>query len=229
MTYDHPAFLEHTLAEPLLKSSSGNRLDAILKALSHASEMAKEHCDMPLSRMPEYFMAVHVAHYFARSFSSFGYRMEASVKETLVDAGVDDDEINALLENEQLRGDGRFDLVLRTGRRGVPAHVMEFKRGSRSAHLYKDLVRLAYVSRTVREGARLETNYLIFTTKKSEDRLLAMLEAQQTEHHAQYPRARGRISYALKRYQAISHWAKDDATREEKHMAIAIFEIKYKK
>jgi len=219
---------EAQLTELLLKSSPSNRLDAITDALSLASDMALEHSDMPLSRMPEYFMAVHVAAYFARSFSSFGYRMEASVKETLIDAGVDEDEINALLENELLRGNGRFDLVLRTGRRGVPAHVLEFKRGSRNDHLFKDLVRLAYVSRTVREGSRLETNYLVFTTKKSEERLLAMLSEQEADHHAQFPRGRGKVSYALKRYQAIPHWSKDDVKREKKHMAIAVFEVRYK-
>lgn len=216
------------MTESLLKSSSGNRLDAIMKALTHASNMALEHCDMPLSRMPEYFMAVHVAHHFANAFSNFGYRMEASVKETLIDAGVEEDEINALLENEQLRGNGRFDLILRTGRRGVPAHVLEFKRGSRSDHLFKDLVRLAYVSRTVREGSRLETNYLVFTTKKSKERLLTMLSDQEAEHHAQYPRGRGNVNYSLQRYQAIPHWAKDDAKRGDTHMAVAVFEVKYK-
>lgn len=216
------------LTKTLLKSSSGNRLDAIMKALTNASEMARNHCDMPLSRMPEYFMAVHVAHHFAHSFSNFGYRMEASVKETLIDAGVEEDEINALLEIDHLRGNGRFDLVLRTGRRGVPAHVMEFKRGSRSDQLFKDLVRLAYVSRTVREGSRLETNYLVFTTKKPKERLLAMLSEQEAEHRAQNPRGRGNISYSLQRYQAIAHWAKGDAKRESKHMAVAVFEVKYK-
>lgn len=216
------------LTKSLLKSSSGNRLDEIINALTHASDMAREHCDMPLSRMPEYFMAVHVAHHFARSFSNFGYRMEASVKETLIDAGIEEEEINELLEIDHLRGNGRFDLILRTGRRGVPAHVLEFKRGSRSDHLFKDLVRLSYVSRTVREGSRLETNYLVFTTKKPKERLLAMLSEQEAEHHAQYPRGRRNVSYSLQRYQVIAHWAKGDAKRESKHMAVAVFEVKYK-
>lgn len=83
--------------------------------------------------------------------------------------------------------------------------LMEFKRSSRSEHLFKDLVRVAYVSRTVREGSRLETNYLVFTTKKSKERLLAMLSKQEAEHHVQYPRGRGNVSYSLQRYQAIAH------------------------
>ncbi len=212
----------------LLKSSSNRRLNAIIEALTHASEMAREHCDMPLSRMPEYFMAVHVARHFADSFTNFGYRLEASVKETLIDAGVSEDEINDLLSNEKLRGNGRFDLVLRTGRRGVPVHVIEFKRGSRNSHLYEDLVRLSYVSNTVREDSRLVTNYLVFTTKKTENGLKTMLASQEAEHRAEFPRARGKISYELKKYQTVPHWAKDDAKREEKHMAVAVFEVKYK-
>ncbi|WP_143503725.1 hypothetical protein [Pseudomonas sp. ATCC PTA-122608] len=212
----------------LLKSSSNNRLDAIMQALTRASDMAVEHSDMPLSRMPEYFMAVHVANHFADSFSNFGYRLEASVKDTLLDAGVSEGDINDLLENERLRGNGRFDLVLRTGRRGVPAHVVEFKRGSRNSHLYKDLVRLSYVSNTVRDDQRLVTNYLVFTTKKTEGGLRNMLASQEAEHRAEFPRARGRTSYELKRYETVPHWAKDDAKHEEKHMAVAVFEVKYK-
>jgi hypothetical protein len=89
----------------------------------------------------------------------------------------------------------------------------------------KDLMRLAYVSRTVREGSRLQTNYLVFTTKKSKERLLAMLSEQEAEHHAQHPRGRGKVSYSLQRYQAIAHWAKGDAKRETRHMAVAVVEV----
>lgn len=212
----------------LLKSSPANRLDAIVNGLIHASDMALEHADMPLSRMPEYFMAVHVAHHVAKSFTNFGYRLEASVKQTLADAGVEADEINDLLENDHLRGNGRFDLVLRTGKKGVPAHVLEFKRGARSAHLLNDMIRLAYVAKTVAAGARLETNYLVFTTKKSEPRLLTMLQEQEAELKSNNPRARGRVTYTLKKYQPIPHWAKEDSNRTPQHMAVAVFEVKYK-
>ena len=212
----------------LLKSSPANRLDAIIEGLIHASDMALKHADMPLSRMPEYFMAVHVAQHVAKSFASFGYRLEASVKQTLADAGVDDDEIDDLMENDDLRGNGRFDLVLRTGKKGTPAHVLEFKRGSRSAHLLKDLIRLAYVTRTVHAGARLETNYLVFTTKKSEERLLTMLQEQEAERRRNHPRARSQVAYSLKRYHPIRHWAKDDNNRNPLHMAVAVFEVSYK-
>ena len=220
---------EVKLSKALLKSSPENRLNAIIEALVDASDRALEHSDSPLSRMPEYFMAVHVANHFAQSFSNFGYRLEASVKQTLADAGVEEDEINDLLETPELRGNGRFDVVLRTGRRGVPAHVLEFKRGSRSAHLLKDLIRLAHVSKTVSDGARLETNYLVFTTKKTESRLLAMLGEQEAERKKTNPRARGKVTYTLKKYQPIAHWAKDDPKRAPQHMAVAVFEVRYKK
>lgn len=216
------------MTKTLLKSSPANRLDAIVEGLIQASHMALEHADMPLSRMPEYFMAVHVAHSIARAFTSFGYRLEASVKQTLSDAGVKKSEIDDLLENKHLRGNGRFDLVLRTGKKGMPAHVLEFKRGSRSAHLLKDINRLAYVSRTVNAGARLETNYLVFTTKKSEERLLSMLHEQEVDRRRSNPRARGHVTFTLKKYQQIPHWAKDDDKRSPLHMAVAIFEVRRK-
>jgi hypothetical protein len=216
------------VTKPLLKSSRNNRLDVIVEGLIHASDMALTHADMPLSRMPEYFMAVHVAQHVAASFANFGYRMEASVKQTLADAGVDEEEIDDLLSNDDLRGNGRFDLVLKTGKTGTPAHILEFKRGSRSAHLTKDLDRLYYVTRTVHAGARLETNYLVFTTKKSKERLLAMLEEEEAQRKHSHPRARGRVECALKRYQPIPHWAKDDDNRSPLHMAVAVFEVSYK-
>lgn len=219
---------EFNVTKPLLKSSPNNRLDAIVEGLLHASDMALTHADMPLSRMPEYFMAVHVAQHVAASFANFGYRMEASVKQTLADAGVNEGEIDDLLANDDLRGNGRFDLVLRTGKTGMPAHVLEFKRGSRSTHLTKDLIRLAYVTRTVHAGARLETNYLIFTTKKSEERLLTMLQEEEAVRKHHHPKARGRVECALKRYQPIRHWAKDDESRSLLHMAVAVFEVSYK-
>lgn len=210
------------------KSSPNNRLDAIVEGLLHASDMAIKQADMPLSRMPEYFMAVHVAQHVAKSFSNFGFRLEASVKQTLTDAGVNESEIDDLLENDNLRGNGRFDLVLRTGRRGIPAHVMEFKRGSRGAHLANDLIRLAYVTRTVHAGARLETNYLVFTTKKSEDKLRSMVQEEEAALKLIHPRARGKVAFDLKRYQPIPHWAKDDEKKISLHMAVAVFEISYK-
>lgn len=212
----------------LQKSSPNNRLDAIVEGLLHASDMAIKQADLPLSRMPEYFMAVHVAQHVARSFSNFGFRLEASVKQTLADAGVDETEIDDLLGNDSLRGNGRFDLVLRTGKLGTPAHVMEFKRGSRSAHLANDLARLAYVTRTVHAGARLETNYLVFTTKKSENKLRSMVQEEEAALKRTHPRARGKVAFALKRYQPIPHWAKDDRKKINLHMAVAVFEISYK-
>lgn len=216
------------LSKVPMKSSSNNRLDAIIDGLMHASDMALKHADMPLARMPEFFMAMHVATHFAESFANFGYRLETSVKQTLAEAGVDDDEIADLLNQPELRGNGRFDLLLRTGRRGVPAHIMEFKRGSRSEHLLKDLIRLSYVARTVHAGSRLETNYLVFTTKKSEARLLSMLQEQEMEHSRTHRRARSSVVYRLKRYQEIPHWDKRDAERNSVHMAVAVFEVSYK-
>lgn len=90
---------ESSVTKTLLKSSPTNRLEAIVEGLIHASNMALKHADMPLSRMPEYFMAVHVAQHIAKSFANFGYRLEASVKQTLSDAGVDESEIDDLLKS----------------------------------------------------------------------------------------------------------------------------------
>lgn len=210
-----------------IKSSPNNRIDAIIKGLLEANNIANEHSQLPLARMPEYFMAVHVAEHIAKSFVNFGYHLEASVKQTLIDAGVDNQEIEDLLEDEKLRGNGRFDLVIRTGKKDYPAHILEFKRGARSAHLLKDFERLAYVSKIAHNGEKLKSNYMVFTTKRPESKILAMLEAQAEERKSRQPRARNAVSYKLKAYQPVPHWAKGDKARKPLHMAIAIVEIKF--
>lgn len=211
-----------------IKSSPNNRISAIIEALKAASEIAETHCDHPLGRMPEYFMAMKVAEYFSKNFLNFGYRLEASVKQTLEDAGIAKEEITRMLKEEPyLRGNGRFDLVLRTAKRGMPAHVIEFKRGSRSARLAKDLIRLAYMSKAVSQGAKLETNYLVFTTKKSEEDLEAILYGQMAELRSDCSAKAGRVFYKLKRYENIGYWKKDDTDKKPAKMAIAVFEVQY--
>ena len=209
------------------KSSPENRLDAMVEALVEANAKARQHSKCPLNRMPEYFLATNVAEYFALQFKNFGYRLEASVKGTLADGGVDEQAIERLLEQEELRGNGRFDLVLRTGRRDVPAHVVEFKRGSRHEHLLQDLIRLAYVCETVRAGARLETNYLVFTTRRSAEELAEMLAAQERERKRS-KHLRDGVSYRLGRYQVIDRWMNPAFEMTDKPLAVAIFEVRFK-
>lgn len=221
--------IEIILSKALLKSSSRSLIEAIMNALSEASELANTHCDTPLSRMPEYFMGVHVAHHFSKNFTNFGYGMEASVKETLADAGVSEAEIIDLLEIKKLRENGRFDLVPRTGRRGIPVHVIEFKRGSRSAHMFTDLKRLSYVSMAVPDASRLRTNYLVFTTRTSRNRLHEMLKMQEAEDNAASPRGCTQLIYTLLGYQEIPHWAKGDFKQEPRFMAVALFEVQSRK
>ncbi|MBH3383223.1 hypothetical protein I5S53_04430 [Pseudomonas juntendi] len=209
------------------KSSPSNRINQIIEGLLKASDKANKNAQLPLARMPEYFMAVHVAEHFANEFANFGYHLEASVKQTLSDAGVDESEIEDLLQDENLRGNGRFDLVIRTGKKNLPAHILEFKRGARSAHLLKDFERLAYVSKIAHDGEKLKTNYMVFTTKRPESKIVAMLDAQAEARKTNQPRARNKVAYALKAYEPISHWAKGDKTRKPLDMAIAVVEIKY--
>ncbi|MDD2051785.1 hypothetical protein NPS46_04375 [Pseudomonas putida] len=209
------------------KSSPENRLDAMVEALIEANKKARQHSHCPLNRMPEFFLATNVAEYFATHFINFGYRLEASVKGTLADGGVPARAIERLLEDKELRGNGRFDLVLRTGRRDVPAHVVEFKRGSRHGDLLEDLVRLAYVCETVRAGARLETNYLVFTTRRSEEELAQMLARQERDRKS-VKHLRHGVSYRLGRYQVIDRWMNTAFEMTDKPLAVAIFEVRFK-
>ncbi|MFG6176443.1 hypothetical protein ACGTN6_04275 [Halomonas sp. THAF12] len=149
---------------PRLKSSPNNRLEAIFQALQDAHLDAAEQSQTSLNRMPEYFMAVRVADHFARHFRNFGYRLEPQVKQTFEDSDLWHSASEELGKDPDLRPDGRFDLVLRTGKRNRPAHVLEFKRGGKLEALSHDLRRLAAVCRHA-GTERLKTNYLVFTRK----------------------------------------------------------------
>lgn len=150
-----------------IKSSPYNRLHAIQDAMLQAHQDAVSLSRSSLNRMPEYFMAVRVADYFARHFVNFGYRLEAPVKRTFDEADLRYSR-EELLEDPELRPNGRFDLVLHTGKSGRPAHVIEFKRGARLEHLWPDVRRLARVCEYA-GPKRLRTNYLVVTRRCAAD------------------------------------------------------------
>jgi hypothetical protein len=163
----------------LLKSSPYNRLQAIEAALLEAHEDAIKYSHSSLNRMPESFMALRVADYFATRFTNFSYRLEAQVKRTFQESDIQGAEIDRLLQEADLRPDGRFDLVLRSGKRGRTAHIIEFKRGDSTRALLKDIRRLAKVSKNA-DSHSLKTNYLVLTRpcpkdKDTSDRLIARL------------------------------------------------------
>lgn len=109
-------------------------------------------------------MAMRVADYFATHFTNFGYRLEAQVKRTFEESDIRDSDIARLLTEPDLRPDGRFDLVLRTGKRGRTAHILEFKRGDSTRGMINDIRRLAKVSRHAGRHS-LKTNYLVLTRR----------------------------------------------------------------
>lgn len=168
-----------------LKSSPTNRLIAIEDALLAAHQDAISHARSSLHRMPEYFMPMRVADYFATRFANFGYRLEAQVKRTFEESDIQDSDIDRLLSEPDLRPEGRFDLVLRTGKRGRAAHILEFKRGDSTRGLIDDVRRLAKVSQHAGRHS-LKTNYLVLTrrcppkvdtTQRLINRLNAAMEA----------------------------------------------------
>ncbi|QJQ96030.1 MULTISPECIES: hypothetical protein [Halomonadaceae] len=69
-----------------------------------------------------------------------------------------------LHQETDLRPDGRFDLVLLSGKQGKPAHILEFKRGDKMSEVLADIRRLAKVCEHA-GNSRLQTNYLVLTKK----------------------------------------------------------------
>lgn len=200
-----------------------------MEALSLASDAANSQCDLPLKRMPRYFMAVHIANHFAQRFRDVGYRIGASVLDTLANAGIDEDEIDCLSDTKcELPGNRRFDLVLRMRRKGVSSHVIQFRKRARSGSLFMNLLHLAEVSRSVGAASEMNINYLVVTTRMSKEQLEAMLATEEADHYAIYRRSRNRVNYPLKRYQQISHWAKNDEKEKSRFMAVAVFEVSYR-
>jgi len=217
---------EKNMTTELIKSSPQSRREAIIHALELAHEEALRHCKCSLNRMPEYFMAVKVAEYIATRFKNFGYRLEASVRDTLQDIDFPGEQIEELMNSPELRGNGRFDLVLRTGKAGLPAHILEFKRGSRSLHLATDISRLAFVCDRVKSGARLETNYLVATTRKTKEEL----ESQLREVDQQVAKARwlNEIDFSLAAYKVLGKFTNKQFEVTDRDFAVAVFEVRYK-
>ena len=156
-----------------LRSSGKSRLTEIITALKDAHEHSIEACNRPLREMPEYFMVTRVGEHFSSRFSNFGYQLEASVSELLTNAGVSKDSQAALERFPELRPNGRFDLALTTRKKGKPAHIIEFKKGSKFEDLKKDIDRLALLADAVPQGSRLETSYLVFVTKRTNSRTIS--------------------------------------------------------
>lgn len=162
-----------------MKSSPNNRINAILDALTEAHGDAQTQSRTSLNRMPESFMAVRVADYFAEHFSNFGYRLEAQVKRTFEASEILADDFDELLAEPDLRADGRFDLVLHTRKTWKTAHIIEFKRGDAMRGLISDIKRLAKVCAHAKRHS-LQTNYLVLTRrcpaeKDTSDRMLERL------------------------------------------------------
>lgn len=147
-----------------MRSSPNNRINAIMDALLDAHDDAQRLSRSSLHRMPEFFMAMRVADYFAEHFDNFGYRLEAQVRRTFEASDMQVGDITELLQEPDLRPNGRFDLVLHKGKSGRTAHLMEFKRGDAIRGLISDIRRLAKVSRHAGRYS-LKTNYLVLTRR----------------------------------------------------------------
>ncbi|RUR43437.1 hypothetical protein [Vreelandella populi] len=152
----------------MIKSSPNSRRQAIVDALVRAHESAMQLCGTSLNRMPEYYMAMRVADYFADNFLDFGYRLEPQVKRTFQNAHLWHQEAESLRADPDIRHNGRFDLVLYNNKRERPAHVIEFKRGAKLDSLRPDIKRLARVCFHAGHKS-LETNYLVLTRKCPKD------------------------------------------------------------
>ncbi|GGW21521.1 hypothetical protein [Vreelandella hamiltonii] len=170
-----------------MKSSPNNRINAIMEALLEAHEEAQQVSHSSLHRMPEYFMTMRVADYFAKNFLNFGYRLEAQVRRTFEASDMNVGDISELLEDTDLRSDGRFDLVIHTGKKGRPAHILEFKRkDSNMQGIISDMRRLAKISCTAKRHS-LKTNYLVLTRncqeeKDTVDNLIRRIDTVLDEH-----------------------------------------------
>ncbi|GGY63272.1 hypothetical protein GCM10007071_07300 [Marinobacter zhanjiangensis] len=76
----------------------------------------------------------------------------------------------SLLKKKETRASGRFDVVLFTKKSGKAAHIIEFKKGSKFTSLRYDIDRIALLADSVGARSRLETNYLVFITKRKSER-----------------------------------------------------------
>lgn len=145
-----------------MKSSKNNRLKVIEQAIRDAHQYSIEHCGLPLNKMPEYFLGVAIGQAMVGAFENFKVRFEMSVQDLL-------DHLDVQTSGKpEDRENGRFDVVLLTKSKEIPAHIIEIKRGIKASSMAADIRRLATICRAAQAGSRLETNYFVTVTARSE-------------------------------------------------------------
>lgn len=145
-----------------MKSSKNNRLKVIEQAIKDAHQYSLQHCGQPLNKMPEYFLGVTIGQAMVEAFDNFKVRFEMSVLDLL-------NHLDVQASGEpQDRENGRFDLVLLTKSKDIPAHIIEIKRGVKAGSMAADIRRLANICRAAQSGSRLETNYFVTVTSRTE-------------------------------------------------------------
>jgi hypothetical protein len=112
--------------------------------------------------MPEYFLGVTIGQAMVNEFDNFKVRFEMSVQDLLNHLDVQ------ASGKPQDRENGRFDVVLLTKSKDIPAHIIEIKRGVKADSMAADIRRLANICRAAQSGSRLETNYFVTVTARSE-------------------------------------------------------------
>jgi hypothetical protein len=196
-----------------MKSSKHNRLNAIEAAIRHAHDYSMTHCGLALNKMPEYFLGVQIGQHMIAEFDNFKVRFEMSVKELAEQAGFNSAELSIARDN------GRFDVVLLTKSKCVPAHVIEIKRGIKAESMLNDIVRLADICRHTHAGSRLETNYFVTVTARSEKVVNKRVEMfSQTDGNYQVPKD---IQINEPRVFQLEAF-------DEKYITAAIYEVTYK-
>lgn len=156
------------MPQSAVRSSSKSRVREIGKALASAHDHAMEACGKTLHGMPEYYMCSRVAEHFTHEFANFRYRLEVPVTQVIRSLSIPGQD--SLLKQKEIRPAGRFDVVLFTRKSGKAAHIIEFKKGDKLSSLRKDIDRIALLADNVSARSRLETNYLVFITKRNFDR-----------------------------------------------------------
>lgn len=145
-----------------MKSSKNNRLKVIEQAIKDAHQYSLQRCGLPLNKMPEYFLGVTIGQAMVEAFDNFKVRFEMSVQDLI-------NHLDVQASGEpQDRENGRFDLVLLTKSKEIPAHIIEIKRGVKAGNMAADIRRLANICRAAQSGSRLETNYFVTVTARTE-------------------------------------------------------------
>jgi len=154
------------------KATKNNIKEVILDAIENAAkDYYRFSTNENLRQAPEYFINVYIARELTEKFDSLGIKLEMPVKEMIDQFDISEDSLS-----DELRTNGRFDLVVTTQKTGKPRHIIEVKRHFAVRAILKEASRIAALSQSNHGRKNLQSGFIVSIAKRKSSANMTPLE-----------------------------------------------------